>query len=153
MIVFLHGLESSSPSSKSQYLEETFQSYCPNMDYNDADLFTKILNEVEVKRPTLLIGSSMGGWFAYCISTLTGIPTLLFNPAFHSRRIDPNVLIGNMAANHTIIFGVNDDVINPDESVLWVNKNGIGLFEYHYEEYGHRTPIHSFKKWVSGYLY
>jgi predicted esterase YcpF (UPF0227 family) len=152
MIAFFHGLESPSVSDKSQYLESITDSYCPIMDYHNPDLFEKILNDVIDKRPTLLVGSSMGGWFAYCISTITGIPTLLFNPAFHSRSIEPNVFMGSQLVNHTIIFGENDNVINPSQSVRWLNENGIGSFEYHYDVHGHRTPINIFERWVGEML-
>jgi alpha/beta superfamily hydrolase len=151
MIIFFHGLESSPSSNKSKYLETELDAYCPEMNYHNPDIFNIILAEVKNKRPSLLIGSSMGGWFAYCISTLTGIPTLLFNPAFHSRRIDPSVHFGNHPSNHIIIFGKNDAVIDTSQSVGWINKNGIGSFEYHYENHTHRTPINSFKRWVSKY--
>ena len=148
MIFFFHGLESNPKSTKSQYLESVVDSYCPEMNYQDPELFGKILNEVMDKKPTLLIGSSMGGWFAYCLSTITGIPTLLFNPAFHSRPIEPNVLIGDKLSNHTIVFGENDSVINPKQSVKWLTENGIGSFEYHYGMYGHTTPFDIFKNYV-----
>jgi predicted esterase YcpF (UPF0227 family) len=152
MIFFFHGLESNPISDKSQYLESIGDCYCPEMDYQNPELFGKILGEVMDKKPTLLVGSSMGGWFAYCISTLTGIPTLLFNPAFHSRSIEPNVLIGNKLSNHTIVFGETDSVINPNQSVMWLNENGIGSFQYHYDSHGHTTPIDIFKKWVDMYI-
>ncbi len=151
MIVFFHGLESSPKSDKSEYLESTFGAYCPQMNYRESDLFDKTLKEIKDKKPTLLIGSSMGGWFAYCMSTLTGIPTLLFNPAVHSRFIQPNVKLGNKKANHTVILGKKDTIIDPVQTVLWFNENGIGSFKYHYEDYGHQTPIIPFKKWVNKY--
>lgn len=148
MIVFLHGLESNPNSRKSQYLETEFDAFCPPMDYRDSELFGRILTEVKERKPTLLIGSSMGGWYAYCISTLTGIPTLLFNPALHSRSIETNTTLGDIQSTHTIILGEADDVINPINTIEWIRENGVGLFEYHYEQNGHRTPLDIFKKWV-----
>lgn len=151
MIAFFHGLESSPISDKSEYLESTFGAYCPEMNYMQPGLFNKTLKEIKDKKVTLLIGSSMGGWFAYCMSTLTGIPTLLFNPAVHSRAINPDVSIGNKKANHVIILGKKDTVIDPIKTVMWYDTNGIGSFTYHYENIGHRTPISVFRKWVNKY--
>ena len=84
-VAFFHGLESPAISDKTVALEKLFDYvYDPAMDYKDSGLFNKVLAEVKKQKIDLLIGSSMGGWFAYCISTLTGIPTLLFNPAYCS---------------------------------------------------------------------
>lgn len=151
MIAFFHGLESKPGSNKAIWLEDKYDAYCPAMDYRQPGLFDKVLQEVKDKKVTLLVGSSMGGWFAYCISTLTGIPTLLFNPAVHSRSINPSVRLGNKKANHTIVLGKKDDIIDPIQTIKWVNENGVGGFEFFYENYGHRTPMNEFRKWVSKY--
>jgi uncharacterized protein len=151
MIAFFHGLESPPKSDKSEYLESTFGAYCPEMNYRQPGLFDKTLKEVKDKKVTFLIGSSMGGWFAYCMSTLTGIPTLLFNPAMHSRSMQPTVSIGKKKANHVLVLGKNDTVIDPVQTVLWCDDNGIGSFKYYYEDNDHRTPIGIFKKYVNKY--
>lgn len=151
MIAFFHGLESFSKSDKSKFLISTYDAFCPPMNYKESDLFDKTLNEIKEKKVTLLVGSSMGGWFAYCMSTLTGIPTLLFNPALHSRSIQPNVKIGNKKSNHTLILGKHDNVIDPVQTVLWCDENGIGNFKYYYENNEHQTPLNIFKKYVNKY--
>jgi hypothetical protein len=151
MIVFFHGLESSPVSDKSTYLETMYDAWCPAMDYTQPGIFGKVLKEAQEKKPTLLIGSSMGGWFAYCISTLTGIPTLLFNPALHGRIIEPQVKRGSKKAKHIMILGKSDDVIDPYKTLSWVKSNGVGTFEHHFENYDHRTPIGIFRKWVGKY--
>lgn len=151
MIAFFHGLESPPKSDKSEYLESEFDAYCPDMNYRQHGLFNNMLKEIKDKKVTLLIGSSMGGWFAYCMSTLTGIPTLLFNPAMHSRSIQHSVSLGKKKANHILVLGKNDTVIDPVQTVLWCDLNGIGSFKYHYEDNDHRTPINIFKKYVNNY--
>jgi len=148
-VAYFHGLESTSPSDKSRYLEKTFSTaYSPLMDYKKSETFDNVLAEVKSRKIDFLIGSSMGGWFAYCISTLTGIPTLLFNPGLQGRSIDPHVLLGTRKSNHTVIFGKSDKVIDPYKSIEWIEKNGIGQFTTHFENNGHRTPIEVFRKWV-----
>jgi hypothetical protein len=149
-IAYFHGLESKAVSDKSKWIEGSFSnSYIPTMNYNDPGLFNEVLREVKDRKIDLLVGSSMGGWFAYCISTLTGISTILFNPALHSRSMNPTVKIGNKKANHTVILGKNDNIINPEQTVLWTDENGIGNFTFHYENFAHRTPITDFRKWVN----
>ena len=148
-IAFFHGLESPSVSDKSEYLQNNFvDAYTPAMDYTKAGLFEEMLAEVKKRKIDLLVGSSMGGWFAYCISTLTGIPTLLFNPALHSRSIEPKVKRGSLKAKHTLVLGKSDDVIDPYQTLSWIKTNGVGNFQTNFENNNHRTPIELFKKWV-----
>lgn len=148
-VAFFHGLESKPRGEKNLRLEETFDFvYAPPMPYEREGLFDEVLEYVRKNEIDLLIGSSMGGWFAYNISTITGIPTLLFNPAVHSRSIEPLFRIGNQESKHTVIFGTSDDIINPKKTRNWISEKGIGKFEFHEEEMGHRIPIEIFSKWI-----
>lgn len=148
-VAFFHGLESSPKSEKNSALNREFDGvYAPPMDYKDPGLFERVLRDIKRDQPDLLIGSSMGGWFAYCISTLTGIPTLLFNPAFQGRTMEPEIRIGNKSSNHVIVFGKADDLIIPAATIDWISRNGIGDFDWYWESHGHRTPISSFTKWI-----
>ena len=149
-VAFFHGLESPAISDKTEYLDSAFTDvYAPAMDYSKAGLFEEVLAEVKKRKIDLLVGSSMGGWFAYCISTLTGIPTVLFNPAVHSRALEPNVFRGSSRSNHTVILGRRDDVIDPQKTKNWFKTDGVGNFTDHMEPNGHRTPIGIFRKYVS----
>ena len=113
-VVFLHGLESSSVSDKAKWLEVNYNAYCPEMDYRNPNEFQDLYNEILKINPRMIIGSSMGGYFAYAIGTLLGIKTMLLNPAVHSRSFEPQgVQIGNVPVHHTVILGRKDNVINP----------------------------------------
>jgi len=149
-VAFFHGLESPAISDKTEYLDSAFTDvYAPEMNYNKPGLFEEVLAEVKKRKIDLLVGSSMGGWFAYCISTLTGIPTVLFNPAVHSRSIEPSVFRGSSRANHVVVLGRRDDVIDPQKTKNWFKTDGVGNFTYHMEPNGHRTPVSIFRKYVS----
>jgi hypothetical protein len=139
-VAFFHGLESNEKSEKSQYLKTNFNSWCPAMDYRNPKLFDEVLAHIQKDKPDLLIGSSMGGWFAYCLSTLTGIPTLLLNPAVQGRTMEPKVHLGNMKANHSVVLGSEDIVIDPVKTKTWFKGNCKGNYEFHMERIGHRTP-------------
>ena len=78
-IAFFHGLESPAVSDKSEYLQENFHNpYCPALYYkDDKTVFDRTLEYVKTNNIELLVGSSIGGWLAYCISVETGIPTIL----------------------------------------------------------------------------
>jgi hypothetical protein len=150
-VAFFHGLESKPHSEKNIELVKHFGEsnvYAPAMDYRDPWLFDTVLKEIKERDIQLLIGSSMGGYFAYCLSTLTGIPTLLFNPAVIGRSFDPVTELGNLAAKHTVVLGINDDVIDPFKSTAYFMKSGIGEFEYNKEDIGHRIPIEIFTKYL-----
>ena len=148
-IAFFHGLESAPVSDKSEYLQSKFPgAYTPAIDYKKSGAFDEILKEVKRRKIDLLTGSSMGGWFAYCISTLTGIPAVLFNPAVHSRPYEPAVKIGSNKAKQVVVLGKNDDVIDPAKTVEWFKTNGVNNVKYHYENNDHRTPIGVFQKYV-----
>lgn len=152
-VAFLHGLESKAISDKSTYLENDMEyAYCPAMNYKDNSLFAKTLNDIKRLDIDVLIGSSMGGWFAYCISTLTGIPTILFNPAFHSRSFSPNVQLGSKKANHIVVLGKNDTLIDHTKTLEYIKEEGIGNFKVNFESNSHRTPINIFKKYVDAYI-
>jgi hypothetical protein len=122
--------------------------YAPPMDYRDHGLFDRVLKEVKENDIDLLIGSSMGGWFAYCISTITGIPALLFNPAVQGRSFDPYVKSGNKRSKHTVVLGKMDEVIDPNKSLSWFTSNGVGSQSFTWENMEHRIPINIFTKWV-----
>lgn len=146
---YLHGLNSLPNSEKTDLLKETFDYvYVPLLDYTDPDLFEQILQEVKIQQIDLLIGSSLGGWFAYCISTLTGIPTLLFNPAVQGRLIEPMVRKKTDLSTHTVVFGKNDEVIIPQKTVDWFKANQADQIEFNWEFCGHRVPLKSFEKWI-----
>ena len=151
-IAFLHGLESPHISDKTEFLNSEFSFvYAPKMDYHDPSLFEKTLKEIQENKIDLIVGSSMGGWFAYCLSTHTNIPTLLFNPAFHSRSFDPDVTLGDHNPHQTIVLGINDNLIKATDTVDYLHDNNIGSLVY-FEENGHRTPIEIFVKYVNNFV-
>jgi hypothetical protein len=149
-VAFLHGLESNPVSDKSKAVAKIFDySYTPAMDYKNPNMFNEVLKEIKDRKIDLLVGSSMGGWFAYCISTLTGIPTILFNPALQGRPYEPTVKQGTNSTNHTIVLGRKDNVINPQKTYEWFKENGIGNAKFFWEGIGHRTPLDVFTKYVN----
>lgn len=83
-IAYLHGLESSIDSSslKIIWLNDNFSHvYTPSVNYHNTNSFTNILTQIKKHKPDYIVGSSMGGYFAYLIGATLEIPTILFNPA------------------------------------------------------------------------
>lgn len=149
-VSFFHGLDSQPISEKNYALRETFDEvYDPAMDYTNPLMFEKVLKHLQENPVDLLIGSSMGGYFAYCLSTNLGTRTLLFNPAVHSRPLDPVVSLGGKESNHLIVLGNSDTVITPKETELFFNGvSGVNIIR---EDIGHTIPIEVFKKYIKLY--
>ena len=148
-VAYLHGLESNNSSTKNKWLHDNYSFvFDPQMNYHEPGIFDKVLKQIKQSNVDFIIGSSMGGWFAYAMSTITGIPTILFNPALHWRNFTPVTKFGKKKAVHNIIFGKNDSLIDPNLSRWWIKNNGVGTFKYHEENNTHRTPLPIFTKWV-----
>jgi len=149
-VSFLHGLDSAPVSEKTYALREKFDEvYDPAMDYKNPEMFNIVLKHLQENPVDLLIGSSMGGYFAYCLSTILGTRTLLFNPAVHSRPLEPIVQLGGKESNHLIVLGNTDTIITPKETELFFNDvSGVNIIR---EDIGHTVPIEVFKKYIRLY--
>jgi predicted esterase YcpF (UPF0227 family) len=147
-VAFFYGLESPQRSEKNEILHKYYERvYEPMMDYYNPEMFNVVLRELKKNPVDLLVGSSMGGWFAYNLSTITGIPTLLFNPAVHSRSFSPNVKSGNKHPRQSIVLGKNDNVIDFIETIKYFNKIDI-VTDFDLEVMEHRIPADIFEKYV-----
>lgn len=150
-VAYLHGLDSEPTKEKVKVLSDIADVYAPFLDYrNDKDIFNTVLSYLKSNPVDLIIGSSMGGWLAYCISTNLETKTLLFNPAVYSRSIETNFKIGNIKSQHTVVLGYNDTVVNPDLSTEWFKSNKIyfgGVNTLYKEDIGHRIPLDIFSKY------
>ena len=124
-ILFLHGLESSHLGNKVDYLKKQAEVLAPKIDYQDEALEEKLMYIVENFRPDFIIGSSMGGYVGMLLANRYGIKNLLYNPAIHSRSIEPklnrlNIIDPNHFVDFNIVLGNQDNVIDPNvtESML-----------------------------------
>ena len=140
-ILYLHGLESEQGGTKVSFLATKGTVYAPAMDYKTLDLDEFIHT---LGMPDLIIGSSMGGYVADIIGSRLGSDVLLFNPALHSREIDPEYEYYNNGYIRTIVLGTEDNVINPElTKKLWsIHGNEAEYDEI--EGMGHRTPLDVF---------
>ena len=150
-IVYLHGLESVPGGPKVEYLESQCESVlAPAMDYHDPDCFRTTLNDVIAFKPDLIIGSSMGGYFAFEMATRLACPALLFNPALHSRSFEPNVpadeVLTHKQINCLIVLGRTDDVIPFRDTLDIICKTPeiSDSSELMIRDHGHQTPYNMF---------
>ena len=148
-VLYLHGLESQPGGPKVKYLEDRFESvYAPAMDYSNPKAFEEMLDVCVAEEFDLIIGSSMGGYFAHQLAShFEDTRVMLFNPAFHSRSIEPRgVTDGVFHVDGHCVLGLEDDVINSTETYNMIAQYGFydGLSIIPVEKMGHQTPFTTF---------
>lgn len=90
-LIYLHGLDSDANSTKGLLLDQYCQQHYPDITVHRPDLnqppqvvFNKLLNlvtELSADSKVVVVGSSLGGYFATLVSNETGCPALLINPS------------------------------------------------------------------------
>ncbi|CAM4184612.1 YqiA/YcfP family alpha/beta fold hydrolase [Psychrobacter arenosus] len=90
-IIYIHGLDSSANSMKGLLLEAYCAVHHPNIEVIRPDLnlppaavfklLCELVSEKEPTSSTLLMGSSLGGYFTTLVSNHTGCPAVLLNPS------------------------------------------------------------------------
>ncbi len=147
-VSYLHGLESPNYGPKVDWLNDNFNTYSPKIQYTDSNIFDEVLNGC--KGSDLIIGSSMGGYFAYLIGQHLNIPTLLFNPAVVSREFDPVIIEPKGGGvKNTVVLGDKDKVISGSAIKRYFKSKGKGTFNYESYDNGHRVPDEVFKSAIS----
>lgn len=82
-ILFLHGLDSSKESTKFHAIDAE-KKYCIEVDYRNLNFKTVerfYHDTIEKIKPDLLIGHSLGGYWALRMSQFHRIPTIIANPS------------------------------------------------------------------------
>ena len=151
-IIYLHGLGSDQGGDKVSFLSDNGYVFAPEMDYQqNENIFPELLEEIKTEHlpPDLIIGSSMGGYFAYVLAShFENTPVLLFNPAFHSRSINPNnIYKGPHEVKGVIALGNEDNVVPPKKTIKFLTDNDeLNNFEIiNMEEIGHQIPLYVFR--------
>ena len=144
-IFFIHGLESNNKSSKVDWMQSKgFDVLAPSMDYITNDiLFSQTLEKVLEFKPHLIVGSSMGGYFAHHIGTHYPSTLLLLNPALISRSFEPKIVPDGAEKSEVwALLGEQDDLISPIENFKILQNMGAII---RMGRHGHRTPIEAFQ--------
>ena len=155
-IIYIHGLDSDANSTKGLLLERYCQQYHPDINVLRADLnktpdqvFNQILLLIESLNNntenghiepsnTVLVGSSLGGYFSTLVSNHTGCAALLLNPSTQphitlQRFADESVLIdsGKAALSEDYILHSTAggwDITNAD--LQWFEENQLSAINY-----------------------
>ena len=152
-LLFLHGMESQPNCQKVKWLQDQGHDVqSPKINYHDDRSYEDVYKLTRHNNYDVIIGSSMGGWFAWNLGKELGVPVLLLNPALHSRTVEP--IIGmNMFGEEMkyskvfLAIGQDDVIINPVRTLQWLRENDRwdwnpnNLYE---GAYGHRTSVEWF---------
>jgi hypothetical protein len=145
-VIYFHGLETKPGGIKVDFLDQEVDFLeAPAMDYTQKNIFNEWLEYVKTEEPDLIIGSSMGGYFALALASHTDIPVLAFNPAIHSRTFEINNLrSGKERIKGLVVLGDNDKVIDPSKTFNMLKGNWNDL-DIHIEKgMSHRIPLSVF---------
>ena len=145
---YLHGLESKAGGPKVDYLRKVSDKvFAPEIKYTNPNTFNVLLNLAKEDKPDLIIGSSMGGYYADAIASHFGINVLLFNPALHSRPIGTKLPYGDNFGRKFTVLGMEDKVIDYKVSLDLLRKDKTSnpsTDSILLVSMGHRTPLNKF---------
>ena len=147
--MYLHGLESSNVCDKVDFLKEHAIVLAPSIDYRKSNIEEELMYMVESFEPDLIIGSSMGGFMGMALANRYNIKCIAFNPAIHSRPIEPyspslkydDIRFG---FSPVVVLGLEDDVIDPAKSEDLLEQMEIECEIERVKGLGHRIPFDVF---------
>lgn len=156
-ILYLHGLESSNVCDKVDFLKENAIVIAPSINYSKPSLEEELLYIVEKFSPDVIIGSSMGGYVGMMLANKYNIDCVLFNPAVHSRSMEPN--LKSLVYEDTkhgfksvVVLGLEDDVIDPAKSEDILEQVDFDCEIERVEGLGHRIPFDVFVNIYNKYV-
>ena len=103
-ILFLHGLDSSRESTKFHAIDAK-NKFCIDIDYRNLNyqtvenLYSEIIGKI---KPELLIGHSLGAYWALKMSHLHRIPTIIANPSLQPNFRDDYLQINDLDLENDI---------------------------------------------------
>ncbi len=103
MILYIHGFLSSSKSSKAQQLKTWLEQQgrggefiCPDLSSHPEQAMATLAQIVEnAQQPLKLVGSSLGGFYATCLSERYALKAVVINPS-----TNPAVTLANKVGTH-----------------------------------------------------
>ncbi|RTY85481.1 YqiA/YcfP family alpha/beta fold hydrolase [Flavobacterium sp. GT3R68] len=154
-IAYLHGLDSNNLSPKNVWLKSIAELFDPNINYRESNIYQSLKSKIFAFKPDIIIGSSMGGYFAHEIAKELNFTAILFNPALHSRSYEPDMkghIIGKYNPFMHYVFGQNDNIINPTKTLDVIKNDANKNITYSLLNHGHDTPFEIFQKEIEKYI-
>ena len=123
IIIYCHGYNSSSKSSKLQQLQQLkdsgFEAYCFDADINPVKALEHLTNEIDILLvekqhhkdfKLIFVGTSLGGWMASKLAKLYSAEAVIINPS-----INPKLSL--------LKYGVADEICDLYEPIEWSKKS------------------------------
>ncbi|MFN4763202.1 YqiA/YcfP family alpha/beta fold hydrolase [Gillisia sp. Q332] len=157
-ILYLHGLESKLSEEKRTILGRFGEVSAPNLNYyNNPDAIESIVEKYGKAGIDVVIGSSIGGFAAYYVSTVLKKPALLFNPALRKRSVEqiiPSEAINSYTLKH-FVLGADDNVVNPADTMNFISEKYNEFTDFHLHirpKLAHSIPVHVFEDEVENFF-
>ena len=84
-VLYIHGFASSGRSGKAQVLRRHMpRVYAPSLSVNPELAIDTLQQFIDLLGRPLLVGSSLGGFYAHYLSAALGLPAVLVNPALQA---------------------------------------------------------------------
>ena len=157
-ILYIYGLDSKLSPEKRAVLENYGEVFIPNIDYyNDSQAIESIFSQMKNSNIDCVIGSSMGGFAGFYISTILGVPALLFNPALEERSVEQQVpdLQILRRTRKKFLLGAIDEVINPQDTLRFISRYINEHTDFHLHVMPgltHNIPINIFEEEVKNFF-
>lgn len=139
-LIYIHGLDSDANSTKGLLLEEYCQQHHADIKVHRPDLnqppkivFDKLLQlvaELDIESEVVLVGSSLGGYFATLVSNETGCPALLINPST-SPHITLQRFEADKSADTLKTENDKDKVLHTTDGGWAITKADLQWFAHH----------------------
>lgn len=157
-ILYIHGLDSKLSPEKREILQKFGEVLSPDLNYyENPDVIDSILQEVEEEEIDLIIGSSIGGFAAYYVSTALGKPALLFNPALRERSVRQNIPNPSEKSLNLkqFVLGAKDVVVDPADTLQFIAghyASFTGLHLHLRPELTHNITLDVFEEEVASFI-
>lgn len=112
-IIYLHGLDADPNANKAVITANHakalgIDTLRPDLNCPPDEVVAKLLNLIKENLNTVLVGSSLGGYFATLLSDMTGTPCVLLNPSIRPdvsfRRFLSDNFDGQTLADDAVIY-------------------------------------------------
>lgn len=139
-IFYIHGYGSSADSPTLKLLQETFPealglSYDHTKPSESIEKIANLVNESCIGEHPIIIGSSLGGWYAEQLTNKVVADFILYNPAtmpcvtltkydvpadvlYKYKEYSVNSLPYMPVASRTVVVSIDDEVIDPKNAVI-----------------------------------
>lgn len=131
-IIYLHGLDSDPNANKAIITANYAQTlgiatHRPNLNTSPDDVVKNVLALIKDTPNPVLIGSSLGGYFATLLSDMTDVPAILLNPS-----IRPDISFQRFLKSQFEGKTLNDDTVIYTTTGGWqIKYQDLAWFESH----------------------